>query len=586
MNKKIREWILSVLLSAALVCFAFDSVALCSQQQENLADNKGDSALKRRVSYSCTDKPIDEVLMALADQAGVDIVKSPQVIGNVTVKVTDIPLEEALANILAANNYTYVATENMIRVMPVPQLAAFEEQLVTRIYQLTYADANQVAAALSNFISQKGKVALNRGTSHIMVTDTQDKIRGIDSFIQQIDKRTPQVLVEVRIYDVTSKEGFELEPNWYLGRNTPLETTESQKTNTATSVNSQAPTSLTRTDITEVVGEGEMPFSGQDAIVTVGPGEVVQYLPNEYRSYSTEDRTVETRTEEILNPDGYSNVKAVDKETTRSTMRKRKPFVSGSFDREIGGSINFSLLNDAIDLDFVLTMLHSQLETKLLANPRVLVLDNQTANFQIIREVPYRELRQVAREDPITYTAFKDVGVQLKVTPHIARDGIIKLHIAPEFGILVSQDIYGVPTVDTRRADTIALIEDGQTIVLGGLRQKKTTKDISKVPLFGDMPLVGGLFKAESESVVTSELVIFITTKIIDKSELTADERQEYDLTNITSPQISPMRLEAGRKTPKTITPTVSEKSEQIQVKDANDMKEISDILKKLLNEQ
>jgi type IV pilus assembly protein PilQ len=163
---------------------------------------------------------------------------------------------------------------------------------------------------------------------------------------------------------------------------------------------------------------------------------------------------------------------------------------------------------------------------------------------------------------------------------------MIKLHIAPQFGILVSQDSYGVPTVDTRRADTMALIEDGQTIVLGGLRQKKTTKDISKVPVLGDMPLIGGMFKAETESLATSELVIFITTKIIEKSRMTSDELLQYDSTHIPAPQISRTRLETGGKAPRAVTTNVTERAEQFRVEDANDIKEISDILKKLLNEQ
>jgi hypothetical protein len=169
-------------------------------------------------------------------------------------------------------------------------------------------------------------------------------------------------------------------------------------------------------------------------------------------------------------------------------------------------------------------MLHTQLEAKLLANPRILVLDNETANFEIVREVPYRELRQVAREDPITYTEFKDVGVRLQVTPHITRDDMLRLHIAPEFSILVSQDPNGVPTVDARRADTIALVKDGQTIAIGGLRNRKISKDITKVPVLGDIPLVGGLFKSKTESNEINELVVFITPRIITNPELLATD--------------------------------------------------------------
>ncbi len=139
--------------------------------------------LRTRITYSCTELPIETVLVELAEQAQVDIVKSPKVTGNVTVKLTDVPLEEALTNILAAHDYTYIDTESMIRVVPIPEIAVAREQLLTRIYRITYADANEVAVALGNFVSQRGKVAFNKGTSHIIVTDTEGKIKAIDKFI-------------------------------------------------------------------------------------------------------------------------------------------------------------------------------------------------------------------------------------------------------------------------------------------------------------------------------------------------------------------------------------------------------------------
>jgi tetratricopeptide (TPR) repeat protein len=97
---------------------------------------------------------------------------------------------------------------------------------------------------------------------------------------------------------------------------------------------------------------------------------------------------------------------------------------------------------------------------------------------------------------------------------------MLRLHIVPEFGILVAQDVQGVPTVDTRKADTIAMVKDGQTIAIGGLRKRQTSKDISKVPLLADIPLVGGLFRSESESEEINELVVFITTKIVARPGL------------------------------------------------------------------
>ena len=477
---------------------------------EQASAQTAQDGLKTKITYSCVDTPIENVLMELADQAGIDIIKSPKVTGVVTVKVTGVPLEEALTNILAAHDYTFVATENMIRVIPVPEAALLTEQFVTRIYQITYADANQVATALAGFVSERGKVALNKGTSHIIVTDTESKIKAVDKFIEQIDTVTPQVLVEVRIYDVLTNEGFELDQIWNAGRNTPLKTTEQLRRD----IDTDFPTSLTTTTTT----------TGNYRDADDGLGSFT-----------------EIETQDIIPLGTY-----FDEDSQTWTTRRRKPFVGGSFDRERGGALHFSILNDAVDLDFVLSVLSKQTEAKLLANPRVLVLDNETANFEIVREIPYRELQQVGRMDPITYTAFKNVGVSLKVTPHIARDEMIRLRIIPEFSVLVGQNIDGVPTIDARRTDTITMVKDGQTVAIGGLRKTETSRNISKVPLFGDLPLLGGLFRSETESEQVNELVVFITSRSIRKPELSEIEKKQLELTEVLGPEMS--RIETERQ--------------------------------------
>ena len=352
-------------------------------------------------------------------------------------------------------------------------------------------------------------------------------------------------MVEVRIYDITTSEGFELGAQWHAGRNAPM---------TADTI--LLPNEVTTTEI----GPSLTGFYEHRTDERVGTerGDPTNYTDTR-DEYSGSIDSGRTETDALfINPPPII------------TNRRRKPFVGGSFDSITGGTLRFSVLNDAVDIDLALSMLHKQVEAKLLANPRVLVLDNETANFEIVREVPYRELLQVAREDPITYTEFKDIGVQLKVTPHIARDGMIRLHIVPEFGVLVSQDaigvqagivrnelgvptidnrmVLGVPTVDTRRADTKALIKDGQTIVIGGLRKRETIKDISKVPLLGDLPLVGGLFKSETESVEINELVIFITTRIVTEPVLSATEKKQFEATVFAGPEITKTRLELEKE--------------------------------------
>jgi len=503
--------------------------------------------LRTRVSHSCIDSPIEAVLIDLAGQANIDIVKSPSVKGKVTVKVTDVPLEEALAHILAAYGYTYITTENMVRILPRPEMSELKEEQVTKIYKITYADADQVYAALDEFISGKGEVAINKGTSHVMVTDTEDKIKAVDKFIEQIDRITKQVLVEVRIYDVTTKEGFELDPSWNLGRNAPY-----------TPGTFQSPREITETVIgPESSHYKEYRFEEQWGNPYEYPEYHLQPI-NNYQDFSMYER----QEEQWFNEPGRTETETKYIDYGKMGDRRRKPFVGGSFDRIEGGNLSFSVLNDAIDLDFVLSILHSQVDARLLANPRILVIDNETADFRIVRQIPFKELRQIGREDPIVFTAFKDVGVKLNVTPHIARDQMLRLEVEPEFSVLVSRDILGTPTVDRRRANTTAMIKDGQTVAIGGLRRREITKDIAKVPVLADMPLVGGLFISETELKVVNELIVFITARIITEPTLSESEKKLFDETIFTTPVFEKTRIEKGEFEKTTLEEAEAEKAE------------------------
>jgi type II secretory pathway component GspD/PulD (secretin) len=584
MGKKVEKycryciWVLLIILlfiSPLTVMAGQDSIL-----DKHTALAAAGEKLRTPVTLTCVNSPIEKVLMDLAGQAKIDIIKSPEVTANVTVKVTDIPLEEALTNILSAYNCTYIATENMIRVMPLPEMFELKEQQLTRIYQITYADANQVYATLDKFKSSKGEIGFIKGTSHIMITDTEDKIKAIDRFIEEIDRITEQVLVEVRIYDVTTKEGFELDPKWHLGRNAPYTGSDyyipKEVVETETGPESSSYEEFRK----------ELQWERRDPIDNPIVNPVLHYPDPNWAGTLTSDPDYafpgiyeRNETQWFENP-GRNDTETTWTEPGIATDWRRKPFVGGSFDRVEGGSLSFSVLNDAIDLNFVLSVLHSQIEARLLANPRILVLDNGTANFEIVREIPYREVREVPREDPTTYTDFKKVGVDLKVTPHIARDGMLRLHIVPRFSVLVSQDLQGVPTIDNRLADTKAMIRDGQTIVIGGLRKREVTKGVSKVPVLADMPLVGGLFSSETESVAVNELIVFITTRIITEPTLSESEKKLLGETAFTSPEPRKTRIEKGEFEKKTeVEKTKAGKTEDEEA----DITETLDLLLKKL---
>lgn len=456
----------------------------------------------KKISIDFRNTPIEDVIRMMAEQADVDIVKSPNVIGNVTATLTNVPLEEALDNILTAHGYAYVASDNMIRVAPLDEITEKSERLTNRIYRITYADVTEVEDALQKFISKRGSISCNTGTSNIIVTDTETKIKVIDTFIDEIDRITPQILVEARIYDVTSTEGFDIGAEWDAGRNNPI-------------------TQITIDDDTDV-----------DRIVNHRIG-----------ATTTDTTTIDYDTDKDITTAWQASDAGLAADSY--AYRKSKPFVGGDFDETSGGTIRLGLL-DTVNVDIALNILRTEVGAKLLANPRLLVLDNETAEFEIISEIPYTEQSDTSEGGAMTSIKFKEVGVKLQVTPHVTKDGMIRLHIVPEFGVVTEEgekdadsDLGTVPTVDKRKIDTKALVEDGQTVVIGGLRKREVSQEISKVPFLGDIPIMGELFMDVEESVETNELIIFITPRMVIKPALSPGELKGFEATEFPGPKIA-----------------------------------------------
>ncbi len=499
-SKKIRIWaaFVPVLVMACSITVAADPVSNADQKQDIVAkvvavDEKQNPAktevatkkevlttleqrMQKRISVDFRNTPIEDVIRIMAEQVGVDIVKSPTVTGSVTATLTNVPLQEALDNILAAHGYGYVATENMIRIAPTAELAEKSEKLVSKIYRITYADVSEVEKSLKNFISQRGSLSANPGTSNIVVTDSESKIKAIDTFIQEVDRITPQILVEARIYDITSKDRLDLGIVWQAGRNTT--------------------------------------YNATDGVTTIGS-----------------------------NPTGGAT----------------DPFTTGVFNgatsktQSTTGILRFGFLNSSIDIDAMLKAQQEKINAKLLANPRVMVLDNQKAEFKIVRQIPYQQLNQGGGTSAaFGTTEFKEVGVTLEVVPHLTRDGMVRLKLKPKFSVStetvnVGDPLtakYPVPVIDERTADTSLLVKDGQTVVLGGLRKKEVAQQKNKIPLLGDLPLAGALFRFEGEETITSELVVFVTPRIVEQPVLSQNETQQYGVTEFPGPAVSNTRAE------------------------------------------
>lgn len=472
---KYRSLIVQILIILISFCCVTTATENQTQDPNQTRTSTGlEQRLSKRISVEFANTPIEDVIRIIADQADIDIVKSPKVIGNVTVTLTDVPLEEALNNILNVHDCTYELTDNMIRVTTKSEKIEQPEPLRTETFEIIYSDVEEIVKALEKFKSPQGSVSFIQGTSYIIITDTESKIRQISTLIKTIDRVTPQILVEARIYDVTTKDRLDLGIEWNAGTNTDYAN-----------------------------GLGVNPTGGStDPFIT----------------------------------SGFQGATAKTENTT--------------------GALRFGWLNSSIDIDFMLRAQQEDIDAKLLANPRILVLDNETANIKIVSEIPYQELQESSAGGSVGTTAFREVGVELQVTPHLAsRDEMVRLHLKPIFSVVTGEvqvvgqsASYPQPVVDRREADTTLLIKNGHTVVLGGLRKKETTQQTNKIFLLGDLPLVGPLFRFEGEEDITSELVVFITPWIVTQPEMTEDETEAYEITNFQGPKTKPTILGKSEK--------------------------------------
>ncbi len=207
--------------------------------------------------------------------------------------------------------------------------------------------------------------------------------------------------------------------------------------------------------------------------------------------------------------------------------------------------LDLTFLNS--DLAVTLHALQQQRNVELLATPRIVVLSGREAEIKTVEEIPYTETSDTSAGGSLTSTEFKEVGVTLTVRAVVTDEEKIQLTIEPKQNVKTGQSVTNVPIVNTRQARTTLLVDDGQVIVLGGLRRKDTLITTQKVPLLGDLPLLGALFSSELKEVTNSELVIMLCPHLDDGFHPTAEQMEQFDaLRNKPILRIAPDRTNLG----------------------------------------
>ncbi len=440
-----------------------------------------------KLSLNFQNIEVRALLQVIADFTNFNVVTSDTVTGNVTLRLKDVPWDQALDIILQAKGLGLRKSGNVILIAPKDELAAKEkadlesklqiaalEPVRTQSFQLNYTKAEEIARGLtgqnsgqgggsggsgsttSRILSPRGSVLYETRTNQLFVSDTPSKLQEIQELIAKIDIPVRQVLIEARIVEADDSFGRSLGVR--LG------------------VNDRR--------------------TGSDAGFGVGGSQRVAIGGN---LNVVGNRTGQTGAVPLLNDTNFLNLPA----------SAQGGFQPATFALSLFGSG----LNRFLNLE--LSALEADGRGKVVSSPRIVTADQIKAIIQQGTKIPY----QRATSSGATSIEFVDATLKLDVTPQITPEGNVILDV------IVNKDSVGavtnnVPSIDTKSIQTQVLVENGGTVVIGGIFEQTDRSDVVQVPLLGDIPVVGNLFKSRTNSSRKTELLIFLTPKVV--SERTA----------------------------------------------------------------
>ncbi|WIO75012.1 type IV pilus secretin PilQ [Porticoccaceae bacterium LTM1] len=445
--------------------------------QQELEEKKSKFAFTgEKLSLNMQDIPVRSVLQVIADFTKLNLVASDTVSGSITLRLENVPWDQALDIILKAKGLDKRQEGNVIMVAPAEEIAEQERLQVeankqlqelaplrTEFVRIRYADARELfdlfvteegegggsrgsddRNATSSILSVRGSAIVDERTNTIILTDTEEKIADFRRLIKEIDIPIKQVVIESRIVIANTDFREELGVKWGFISNG--------------SVNGNS-----------LVGTGRRDgFTEEGGVL------------------GNDDNTID-----------INSILAADLGVTNPTS-----------------SLALAYITDNYFLDMELSALEDAGRGEIVSQPKVITGDKQEAIIQTGTEIPYLE----ASSSGAASISFREAVLKLEVKPQITPDNRIIMNL------FITQDSLGeevallgssVPTIDLTRIQTQALVGNGQTMVLGGIFQVQELERTEKVPLLGDIPFVGRLFRNDVENYQKREILIFITPKII-----------------------------------------------------------------------
>lgn len=427
-----------------------------------------------KLTLNFQDIEVRSVLQLLADFTDKNIVVSDSVNGAITLRLKDVPWDQAMDIVLRSKGLGMRENGNVIWIAPESELTAREnreleqlqkkrklESLITEYIPVNFAKATDLVALIKSsatgknnatLLSERGSISVDPRTNTILINDTANRIEDIRGMIKKLDVPVRQVSIESRI--VIASDTFTKE----LG---------------------------TRFGVTGIGG-----FDGNSGIATTS---------------GTLNATDTIVGDAAANLNAGGSVFPVGVPSLTDRLNVNLPATGGL------GRFGFSILSSDYLVDLELSALQAESEGEIISTPRVVTTNQTKATIEQGVEIPFLQ----ASSSGAANVAFKKAVLSLEVTPQITPEEhvIMDLKVNQD---TVGQVFSGVPSINTRQVQTNVLVENGQTVVLGGVHEETNSNDVDKVPVLGDLPVVGKMFKRTRKQNDKRELLIFVTPKILD----------------------------------------------------------------------
>ena len=458
--------------------------------------------LKKKMSLDIRAMDITQFLKFLATDGNLNIVTSKTVTGPVSLLINDVTIGDALEIVLAMNGFAYQVKGNIITVMTTAEFKAmygveFYDKRQTAAYQLKYASPKNVATMLGNIKSEIGKIVYDDTTGMLIIIDTPAKIKEMDDIIKKQELPTVSRVLptDTKVYELKYAKVEAVKDEISKVLTTDIGTMRTD-TRTNTMVITDLPHQLARMSV------------------------LIEAFDRKTREVFIEAKVVEVTLSDQFQW-GIDWTKVAYMGALAVTPEVSLPLALTS--TALGKLTIATTKSDSLNI--VIEALDTVGETRILSNPHITVEEGKESKIEVIEKQPYQEETTTTASGGTTTSSksyqWVNIGVSLSVTPRINQDGYISMLIKPEVSSIstwyggLAQAAGAVPVVKSANAQTTVTIKDGVTIIIAGLVKDNKTKTEYKIPILGDLPVLGKAFKKISDTISRTETVVFLTPRIV-----------------------------------------------------------------------